>query len=184
MVAGIPRPRAPPALTLMVAGAVVLGYLRGSRPTAMTPPVIQAPRRVLGCLFTRPAGSARPLAVVGWWEGRRVAYNLIVGAVGVVSSGVMLTVAFTCESRGGAPIGLPDPPLFAVFAVLLYGILANVCYTGGWITELLVARFWGVDTSRFGPIAFSLGTAFSVLVTLVPAGVVIVIAAVTSCGGP
>ncbi|HBH02425.1 MAG TPA: hypothetical protein DDZ42_10985 [Candidatus Rokubacteria bacterium] len=112
-----------------------------------------------------------------------MAYNLIIGAVGIVSSGVMVTVAFTCESRGGAPIGLPDPPLFAVLAVLLYGILANVCYTGGWITELLVARFWGVDTSRFGPIAFSLGTAFSVLVTLVPAGVVIVIAAITACGG-
>ena len=149
----------------------------------MTSPVIQTPKHLLGRLFTRRAGPARPLAVVGWWEGRRVAYNLIIGAVGIVSSGVMVTVAFTCESRGGAPIGLPDPPLFAVLAVLLYGILANVCYTGGWITELLVARFWGVDTSRFGPIAFSLGTAFSVLVTLVPAGVVIVIAAITACGG-
>ncbi len=149
----------------------------------MKSPVIQATKNLLGRLFTRPVAATRALAVVGWWEGRRVAYNLIVGAVGIVSSGVMVTVAFTCESRGGAPIGLPDPPLFAVVGVLLYGILANVCYTGGWITELLVAKFWRVDTSRFGPIAFTLGTAFSVLVTLVPAGVVIAAAAITSCGG-
>jgi hypothetical protein len=28
--------------------------------------------------------------------------------------------------------------LFAVFAVLFYGVMANVCYTGGWLAELLV----------------------------------------------
>ena len=66
--------------------------------------------------------------------------------------------------------------------LLMYGIAANICYTGGWITELVVARFWRVDTVPFGPIAFALGTALSVLVTLIPAGLVIAAAAMTSCG--
>jgi len=120
---------------------------------------------------------------VGWWEARRVPYNVIVGAVGLVSAAVMVGVAFACERRGGAAIGLPDSPLFAIAGVLLYGIIANVCYTGGWITELLVARFWRADRSRFGPIAFTLGTGFSVFATLVPAAAVVVLAMVTSCRG-
>lgn len=95
----------------------------------------------------------------------------------------MVGVAFACERRGGAAIGLPDSPLFAIAGVLLYGIIANVCYTGGWITELLVARFWRADRSRFGPIAFTLGTGFSVFATLVPAAAVVVLAMVTSCRG-
>jgi hypothetical protein len=107
---------------------------------------------------------------------------MIVGAIGLMTSAVMVTVAFMCESRGGAPIGLPDPPAFALVGVLLYGILANVCYTGGWITELLVAKLWSLDTTRFGPIAFILGTGFSVLVTLIPAGLVVAVAVMTSCG--
>ena len=94
----------------------------------------------------------------------------------------MVGVAFTCESRGGAAIGLPGSPLFAIAGVLLYGIVVNVCYTGGWMTELLVARLWRIDTSRFGPIALALGIAFSILVTLTPAAAVAILATVTSCG--
>ena len=56
-------------------------------------------------------------------------------------------------------------------------------YTGGWVTELLVAKVWSVDTSRFGPIAFTLGAAFSVLVTLIPPVLVVAAAALTSCKG-
>ena len=148
----------------------------------MTNPVAHVPKALLGWLFTRPIGPLPSGAVIRWWEARRVPYNMIVGMVGLISSSVMVAVAFTCESRGGALIGLPDPPAFALVAVLLYGILANVCYSGGWITELLVAKLWFVDTARFGPIAFTLGIAFSVLVTLIPAVLVVAMAALTSCG--
>jgi hypothetical protein len=148
----------------------------------MSTPLVQLPQTLLGWLFTRPIGPLSSRAVIFWWEARRVPYNGIVGIVGVVSSAVMVAVAFTCESRGGAPIGLPDPPAFALIGVLLYGILANICYTGGWITELVVAKLWSVETSRFGPIAFTLGAAFSVLLTLTPAGLVVAAAAITACG--
>ncbi len=149
----------------------------------MTLSIGQAPKQLVEWLFVRSTAHQHAAGVVGWWEARRVPYNIIVGAVGLVSAALMVAVAFTCERRGGAPIGLPDSPLFAIAGVLLYGIIANVCYTGGWITELLVARVWRVDTSRFGPIAFALGTGFSVFVTLVPAAVVVVVATVTSCRG-
>ena len=100
-----------------------------------------------------------------------------------MSAAVMVAVAFMRERRGGAAIGVPGSPLFAIAGVLLYGIVANICYTGGWITELLVARLWRADTSRFGPIAFALGTGFSVFVTLVPAAATVVLAVATSCRG-
>jgi hypothetical protein len=147
----------------------------------MTTQFAQAPQRLLGWLITRPAGALPVGAVVLWWEARRVPYNAVVGVTGLISSVVMVAVAFTCKSRGGAPIGLPDPPAFAIVGVLLYAVLANVCYTGGWITELVVAKVWAVDTSRFGPIALALGTVFSVLLTLAPAALVVAAAAVTSC---
>jgi hypothetical protein len=70
-----------------------------------------------------------------------------------------------------------------LIAVVAYWIVANVFYTCGWILELLVARVWHVSTPVFGPIAFTLGTAVSVVVTLVPAGLVIFLAIFTSCRG-
>jgi len=149
----------------------------------MTPHFAQTSQRLLGRLVARRAEALPNASVVLWWEARRVPYNVIVGVTGLISSAVMVAVAFTCESRGGAPIGLPDPPAFAIVAAVLYGVLANVCYTGGWITELLLARVWAVDTSRFAPIAFTLGTAFSVFLTLVPAVLIVAAAALTSCGG-
>ena len=134
-------------------------------------------------MFTRSDRRLRAGQIVAWWEARRLLYNVIVGTAGVVGAAAMIAVGGACESRGGVAVGLPDPPLFAVVAVLLYGIMANVCYTGGWVTELLVAKLWRIDTTSFGPIALVLGTAFSVLVTLAPAGAVVVVALITSCRG-
>src|ERR1043166_3100079 len=98
----------------------------------MTTPVAQVPKSLLGWLFTSRTGPLSSGAVMRWWEARRVPYNVIVEVVGLFSSAGRVGGAFTCESRGGAPIGLPDPRAFALVGVLLYGILANACYTGGW----------------------------------------------------
>lgn len=100
---------------------------------------------------------------------RRVPYNVIVGVAGVVSGLFTLANAFVTERVLGEPIGLPDPPLFAVIAAIAYGVTANVCFTDGWITELLSRRVWGDRVEVFGEVAFTLGTIFSVLLTLLPA---------------
>ncbi len=111
--------------------------------------------------------------IIAWWEARRIPYNLLVGAVGLVSSVFVLITALLSEHFGGEPIGLPDPPFIAVAAVIAYGVMANVCYTGGSLSELLVRRVWPEEGRAFGKISFFLGLVFSMLLTLVP-GILIV----------
>ena len=106
--------------------------------------------------------------VILWWEVRRIPYNLVVGAAGVVTCLLVLAAAAFVRSEFGEEGFLPDPPLFAIFGVVFYGVAVNVCYTGGWVAEL-VARIGGRERARhFGEVAWVLGIAFAVLVTCVP----------------
>jgi hypothetical protein len=118
----------------------------------------------------RPSGVDSFWEIFCWWELRRLPYNLIVGSVGVLSSGVILVLAAIASEIFNEPLGLPDPPILAVFGVIAYGIAANVCYTGGWLTEWVVRKVWRERAGVFGEISFVLGVVFSVLLTLVPAG--------------
>ena len=118
-------------------------------------------------LFARRAPAQTAWAVVKWWELRRVPYNFMVGLAGIAGGGVSLALGLAAERRGiEAP--WPDPPLFVIAFVVLYGIAANVCFTGGWISELLARRIWGARADAYGEISFFFGTAFSVLLTLLP----------------
>jgi hypothetical protein len=112
---------------------------------------------------------------IGWWEVRRVPYNLLVGAAGLLTCAVCLVTGLLCERFLGDPIGIPNPPFVAVFAVAAYAIMANVCYTGGWAAELLVQRIWPEEGRTFGRISFFLGLIFSILLTLVPGVLVAII---------
>ena len=120
-------------------------------------------------LFSRREDEASIFAVINWWELRRVPFNLIVGATGILTCVVTVVVAAIASEKFGEPLGLPDPPIIAVFAVLAYGIGANVCYTGGWIAEILVRKIWQERAGAFGQISFALGVVFSILLTLAPA---------------
>ncbi len=60
--------------------------------------------------------------------------------------------------------------------------MANVCYTGDWVAELVVRRLWGPAAGAFSEIAFALGIAVSVLLTLSP--VILAAAAVSINLGP
>jgi hypothetical protein len=146
-------------------------------------PLFRISLRLAGWIFAHQLEKSHPAHVVAWWEVRRLPFNLIVGATGALTLSVFFSVAFTCQHSRGIALGLPNPPLLVLIAVAAYWIVANVCYTGGWILELLVARLWHVSTPVFGPIAFTLGTALSVFVTLAPAGALILIAVLTSCRG-
>lgn len=146
-------------------------------------PLFQISWRLAGWIFAHQLAKSHPAHIVAWWELRRLPYNLIVGATGCLSLAVFFGVAFTCEQSSGVPLGMPEPPLLVLLAAVAYGIVANIFYTGGWVLELLVAKVWHVSTPVFGPIAFTLGTAVFVVVTLVPAGLVVLLAAFTSCRG-
>ena len=95
-------------------------------------------------------------------------YNLLVGAIGVVSGMLAMTAAMASERLGGEPLGAPDG-LGLVLAPIVFAVLANACYTGGWVMELLLRALWRAESRVFAPLALALGVAFSALVTLVPA---------------
>ena len=132
-------------------------------------------RRFIGLLtgLIRPPAGDSLWEIVCWWELRRIPYNLVVGGVGVVTCGVILAAAAIASELFNEPLGLPDPPILAVFGVLAYGIAANVCYTGGWVAEWIVRRIWRDRAGAFGEITFVLGGVFSILLTLVPAALVV-----------
>jgi hypothetical protein len=118
-------------------------------------------------LFQREAELTDTGQIIGWWETRRVPYNLIVGIAGVVS----IAACFLAVGVGGAflkePLQRPDPPLFGL--VLVYAVVANVFYSGGWLAELVWLRLWRIRQPRLAVLSFGLGLLFSILLTLLPA---------------
>jgi hypothetical protein len=129
--------------------------------------------------FTRSANAPDSWHTIGWWEVRRIPYNILVGTTGIISVGLCLVTGILCEHVIGNPIGIPDPPFFALLAAAAYGLMANLCYTGGWIAELFVRKIWPEQSSAFGRISFFLGLMFSILLTLVPGIVVSTIGAIS-----
>jgi hypothetical protein len=116
--------------------------------------------------------------IILWWEARRLFYNFAVGVTGLVAVVLMFGCGLISEKILGEPVGIPDPPIFAIFAIIAYGIMANVCYTGGWIAELVIRSAWQQDTQSFSQKAFTLGLLFSVFLTCVPALLVIPVAGI------
>jgi hypothetical protein len=111
-------------------------------------------------LFPAPAEARNTAAILRWWESRRLTFNAIVGATGLVTLGAIKLIALL-------------PPLsmhMAVFwpGVLAYGILANLFYTLGFATEAAMQRAWHDETPRVGPALFRQGVIFSVGLTLFP----------------
>jgi hypothetical protein len=106
----------------------------------------------------------RPWDAIIWWELRRIPFNILILIVGVVSLGSIILIGSYFVRPGEDVI----EPLFALFGAVVYGVLANLAYTLGWVTELLWS--WG-DTQRTELLrrrVFWLGVAFSVGLTLLP----------------
>ena len=106
--------------------------------------------------------------IVLWWEVRRIPYNLIVGCAGVISGIIAITAAGMSESKGGEPVGMPDG-LFLLVAPILFGLAANLCYTGGWIVEIVLGQLLQRDLRKFANRTYVFGVVFSVMVAFLPA---------------
>ena len=116
--------------------------------------------------YPLPARRRTVGAVLLWWEERRVAYNLIVGAVGCATI-VATTLLFALPGNAG------HPPLLVLLAgAVVYGLLANLCYFLGPLTELAMYRLWGDQAPRAGPALFRQGLLFSVGLTLFPVALI------------
>jgi hypothetical protein len=102
--------------------------------------------------------------VILWWEDRRLVYNLILLVVGVVSIVRFEYILSPMIPRGEDAI---ESMALALF-VVLYAVGANLCYTLGWVIELIM-RKRATETSRvYGRFLFVLGVALSCALTTLP----------------
>lgn len=110
--------------------------------------------------FLYPAPAERRVgAIIGWWERRRLPYNLIVGAVGLAP--LTLGLLFTSLVPTLQPVDM-------IRAVIWWGGLANLCYTLGPAAEIALHKLFGPRLLPAGPLLFRAGVTIAVGVTLLP----------------
>lgn len=112
--------------------------------------------------FLFPAPARRTVGgIVRWWESRRLAYNLFVGGAGLLSLGIMKLIALVPPGLAGARAPWQG--------VVVFGVMANVCYLLGPTIELALQKLWGEKLLPVGPALFRIGLTFSVGLALFPA---------------
>ena len=111
-------------------------------------------------LFPAPAEVRNTGGILRWWESRRLTFNVAVGGAGLVTLAAMKVIALVPPLSMSMPIFWPG--------VLAYGVLANLFYSLGFMTEAVMQRAWREDTPRVGPPLFRQGLIFSVGLTLLP----------------
>jgi hypothetical protein len=126
-------------------------------------------------LLFEPSLTRSPLRVVQWWESRRLAYNGIVGAVGIGAL-VWVNALELLLGHGWFIAPWTEHGAQQMVAVAAYGIAANLCYTMGWVAENVAERWLKRPVYGLGPALFRYGLVFSIGLTLLPAALVTVAA--------
>ena len=115
-------------------------------------------------LFSVPDGPRSSGRVISWWELRRVPYNIIVGAVGIINllvfaliNDILLKPYVSFDDRDWEPL-----------SALVFVLLVNVLFTGGWICELLIRVTIGREVRKFGPAAYGFVLIFTLILTFLP----------------
>ena len=111
--------------------------------------------------FLYPAPARRTVGgIVRWWESRRLAYNVLVGGAGLLSLGVVNLITLLP--------GVP-PVTDQWIPVVVFGVMANLCYWLGPTVEIALQKIWGEKLLPVGPSLFRMGLTFSVGLALFPA---------------
>lgn len=94
------------------------------------------------------------LSAFAWWEKRRLAYNLIVGATGVICVFILSLIPFL--------------ELINLIGIIIYGIIANMFYSLGFVIEIGAKYYFRskMDFTEKRKILFVIGLVLSVLVTI------------------
>lgn len=122
-----------------------------------------------------PPGERPWFSVVAWWELRRIAYNALM----LLAGGTSLALFVAIDDLNST---LPfDESEWEPLSVLVFGTLANVFYTIGWVAELALRRFLDKLRNVFAPATFVLGTVFSAALCFAPTAVNAVNFIVRSC---
>ncbi len=113
--------------------------------------------------FLFPAPAPRSVAsIVKWWERRRLAYNVAVGAAGAFSllavNGIMLLPPHPFGTQPGIPWQ----------GAVVFGVLANLCYLLGPAAEIATYKLWDRSVLPSGPTLYRMGLTFSVGLALLP----------------
>lgn len=124
-------------------------------------------RSLVDFLYPTPA-KRDPMSILGWWEKRRLPYNLIVGG-----SGALATLAFFVFAAI-PPMGAV-PGIQILIPIGVFGVMANVCYTLGSLVEILTVKIWGREVLPVGPALYRIGLTFSVGLALLPALLILII---------
>jgi hypothetical protein len=96
--------------------------------------------------------------IIYWWESRRIRYNLLVGLTGVIS--LLLVVVFgSMAAKQGDDF---EEPMGLIVFPIVFGVIANLCYTSGWNTDLAFYR----GTPRYK--LFRVGLIFSIVLASLP----------------
>jgi hypothetical protein len=110
----------------------------------------------------RPQQRPAVLSTILWWEARRLPVNLLLGAYGLVC----LLIFFTAINHTG--VLKPGDDAVEPLAILLAPFAFNLCYTFGWVVEV-IARLAGDVPQKLGPRLLAAGLAFSFFVISAPA---------------
>lgn len=111
-------------------------------------------------LYPAPSVIRTPLQMLRWWESRRITFNVVVGTAGIFSTGVVGLLTHLPGPLHGLPIPWPG--------MLAYAVMANICYSAGWVLECLQRWRLGREADDLGPVLFRRGLVFSVLLSLTP----------------
>jgi hypothetical protein len=96
--------------------------------------------------------------IIAWWEARRFRFNLYVGIVGAVTW-LIVVVAGSAAVKPGVDF---EEPIAMIIGPFVFGLLANICYTLGWVVDTLSCR--GMPRIRL----YKAGVIFSVVLTALP----------------
>ena len=116
--------------------------------------------------FLYPAPAERTVGkIVRWWEKRRLAYNAVLAGCG---TGTILMALVTLNPLSEVLQALP--------AIVPFAIMANLCYTLGWMVESVLHKIWGRGLRPVGPALFRAGLTLGVGVTLVIPTIMLMVA--------
>ncbi len=102
--------------------------------------------------------------IIRWWEIRRIFYNAILFGIGIAS---ILGMEWLMDKV--IPVGEDAVEPFALaFGAVTYGIMANICYSFGWIVEVRGSRTNAVLARARGRKLFLAGLWFSCVLTTAP----------------
>lgn len=116
--------------------------------------------------FLYPAPAERTVGgIVKWWEKRRLAYNAVIAGCG---TGTIFMALLTLNPLSEVVQALP--------AILPFAVMANLCYTLGWMVESALHKIWGRSLRPVGPALFRAGLTLGVGVAFVIPTIMLMVA--------